>query len=328
MSTEYKQARTEFMRTQPAYRALMECSENVLSEGLRSAGIPARVDGRVKEVDSYLKKLLRSPKYLSGEQPIQDRAGVRAILPYLDDADAVDGVVRDRFHVEEYEDKVESLGADRLGYLGIHYIARPKEKWLDEEQRLQLDELKVEIQVGSMAQRAWADVSHELLYKASVDVPDTFKRMMNRLIALVELFDAEIERCRCGIRELPGFRENQILEPLDRELLKFSGLPPDRVLSQLITPPIVATYKHESPHKLFTDVIAPWIEANREHLEEVFARKRKEPEALSPLFSQPESFLILERAENDPDGLREAWPAELPQALLQEITEYWGHPVD
>jgi ppGpp synthetase/RelA/SpoT-type nucleotidyltranferase len=328
MSGDYEQARDEFMRARPAYRALTECSETLLSEDVRLAGVPARVDGRVKEVDSYLKKLLRSPQYLSGERPIQDRAGVRVILPYLDDAQTVDGVVRERFDVDDYENKLETLDADRLGYLGIHYIARPKQKWLDEEQRLQLDGLQVEIQVGSMAQRAWADVSHELLYKASIDVPDTFKRMMNRLVALVELFDAEVERCRAGIRDLPGFTENQILEPLDRELLKFTGSPPDRVLSQLITPRIVAAYGHESPLELFTDVIAPWIEANRERLQEVFARERAEPGALSPLFSQPESFLILERAENDPDGLRHAWPPELPRQPLHEMTEYWGHPVD
>ena len=327
MSGDYEQARTEFVRARPAYRALVDCTVGVLADGVRLAGVPARVDGRVKEIDSYLKKLLRSPQYLSGQRPIQDRAGVRAVLPYLDDAETVDQVVRDRFHIDDYENKLETLDADRLGYLGIHYIARPKQKWLNEQQ-LQLEGLQVEIQVGSMAQRAWADVSHELLYKASIDVPDTFKRMMNRLIALVELFDAEIERCRTGIRDLPGFTENQILEPLDREFLKFTGRPPDRVLSQLITPHLVAAYEYESPMQLFTDVIAPWIEANRQRLEEVFARERAEPGALSPLFSQPESFLILERAENDPDGLRHAWPAELPRQPLQEMTEYWGHPLD
>ncbi len=328
MSGDYEQARTEFVRARPAYSALVDCTVGVLADGVRLAGVPARVDGRVKEIDSYLKKLLRSPQYLSGQRPIQDRAGVRVILPYLDDAETVDQVVRDRFHIDDYENKLETLDADRLGYLGIHYIARPKQKWLNEEQQLQLEGLQVEIQVGSMAQRAWADVSHELLYKASIDVPDTFKRMMNRLIALVELFDAEIERCRTGIRDLPGFTENQILEPLDRELLKFTGRPPDRVLSQLITPHLVAAYGYESPMQLFTDVIAPWIEANRPRLEEVFARERAEPGALSPLFSQPESFLILERAENDPDGLRHAWPAELPRQPLHEMTEYWGHPLD
>lgn len=327
MSGDYEQARTEFVRARPAYRALVDCTVGVLADGVRLAGVPARVDGRVKEIDSYLKKLLRSPQYLSGQRPIQDRAGVRAVLPYLDDAETVDQVVRDRFHIDDYENKLETLDADRLGYLGIHYIARPKQKWLNEQQ-LQLEGLQVEIQVGSMAQRAWADVSHELLYKASIDVPDTFKRMMNRLIALVELFDAEIERCRTGIRDLPGFTENQILEPLDREFLKFTGRPPDRVLSQLITPHLVAAYEYESPMQLFTDVIAPWIEANRQRLEEVFARERAEPGALSPLFSQPESFLILKHAENDPDGLRHAWPAELPRQPLQEMTEYWGHPLD
>jgi ppGpp synthetase/RelA/SpoT-type nucleotidyltranferase len=328
MSSEYDTVRTEFLAARPRYEDLAEWTVKALDEGLRRAGIPAHVYGRAKDVDSYLKKLLRSSVYLSGERPIQDRAGVRAVLPYLDDAGTADTVIRGRFHVDEYENKLETLDADRLGYLGIHYIARPKEEWLPESQRSDLSGLQVEIQIGSMAQRAWADVSHELLYKASVDVPDTFKRMMNRLIALVELFDAEIERCRTGIRDLPGFAENQILEPLDRELLRFSGRPPDRVLSQLITPQLVAAYHRDSSEQLFTDVLAPWIESNRDRLEEIHARKREEPEALSPLFSQPESFLILERAENDPDGLRAAWPAELPRQLLVEMTEYWGSPVD
>jgi ppGpp synthetase/RelA/SpoT-type nucleotidyltranferase len=206
-ASSYEEARAAFIKERPTYKELTLRSCALLDEGLKAAGIRAEVTGRAKDVDSFVKKLLSKPEYVSGERPIQDKAGVRIPLPYFGDEPAVEAVIRERFEVDEREATIDRLGVDKLGYLAVHYILRPKVECLSEEERTLFAGLQVEVQVGSLAQRAWAEVSHELLYKPAVDPPPVYKRVINRLMALVEVFDEEVERARDAIAALPGFEE-------------------------------------------------------------------------------------------------------------------------
>ncbi len=284
------------------------------------------MDARVKDVVSFLGKVLRNPDYLSGERPVEDKAGLRIITPYFDDEPTIRRVIERHFEVLAREETVDRLGADRLGYLAVHYIARPLPAFLDDEQQTLFAGLKVEIQVGSISQRAWAEVSHDLLYKGSLELPVAYKRIVNRLIALVELFDSEVGRVRQRVAALPGFELTPLLDDLDRKLLRFSGRVPDRRLSQDLVPPLAELYS-EPPAELFGAVIEPWIEAHEEQLTELYGRYEADGD-VNPLFYQPEVFLIFERAENDPTGLLSAWPDSLPRELLVSLSELWGFPLD
>jgi ppGpp synthetase/RelA/SpoT-type nucleotidyltranferase len=322
----YQAVRDTFVSERPLYQELAEALESLLREGLRSRAVPAKLDHRAKDVDSYVKKYLRNPKYQTGERIIQDKAGVRVVIPYESDASAVESAIQAICFIDDREIKLEDLGPDRLGYLGVHYIVRMRQGQLDGSREKVLRDLQAEIQVHSMAQSAWAEVSHDLLYKAPVEVPDEHKRMINRLVALVELFDVEVARCREMIAGLPGYEQNLILDPLDRELLKFTGRAPDRGISQIITPGIMSLYGDAPAQRLFRELIKPWIETNREQLAYVFERHLDDPE-VNPLLYQPETFLIFERLDNDPEGLQRAWPPTLPRELLISLSETWGKPL-
>lgn len=326
MASHYEEIRKAYIAEQPTYRELCTVTVDILSGALREAGIRAEVTGRVKELFSFLTKTLRNPEYLSGAKSIQDKAGARVILPYFADEPVVGDILDRHFFIDEREETVERLGADKLGYLAVHYIARPKPEFLNEEQVTLFDGLQIEVQVGSMAQRAWAEVSHEQIYKPAIDVPEEYKRMINRLMALVELFDDEVGRVRARIASLPGFEVTSLLDQLDRELLRFTGQLPDRLLSQQTVPPLAATYP-EPPSSLYNDRIKPWIAANRERLAELYARYGADFTA-NPLFFQPEALLIYERAESDPTALGNAWPGSIPREPLVSLTELWGAPLD
>lgn len=325
MASRYEEVRATYIKERPTYEQLLECSAGLLRRGLREEGVRGDVSGRVKELISYLQKMLRNPKYLSGEKPIQDKAGLRVVLPYFDEEGDVRAVIERFFEVDEREETVDRLGADRLGYLAVHYIVRIREEVLEEEERTLFEGLQVEVQVGSIAQRAWAEVSHELIYKGLVEIPIAYQRTINRLVALMEVFDSEVRRAREEIAGLPGFEVVPLISALDRELLRFSGKAPDRGLSQRIVPPLAALYGEE-PGGIFDLRIGPWIEENRERLEELY--ENYEEGTVNAVFYQPEAFLIFERAENDPTGLGNAWPAEIPRELLTSLTELWGDPVE
>jgi ppGpp synthetase/RelA/SpoT-type nucleotidyltranferase len=325
VASRYEQVRADYINERPIYKQLCEKGEQLLRAGLRADGIRSEVDGRAKDLVSYLRKMLRRPDYLSGHRPIQDKAGLRVILPYFNDEPGVQKVIEKFFEVDEREETVARLGTDQLGYLAVHYIVRIRPEQLDDEETTLFDGRQAEIQVGSIAQRAWAEVSHELLYKGAVEVPVDYQRIINRLVALMEVFDSEVERAREVIATVPGFEFAPLMTALDRELLRFTSKTPDRSLSQLMVPPLGKLYGGD-PTGIFDANLAAWMQAQRPRLAELYSNYEVEMEK-HPLFSQPEAFLIFERAENDPTGLGNAWPEEIPRELLVSLTELWGDPV-
>jgi ppGpp synthetase/RelA/SpoT-type nucleotidyltranferase len=325
VASHYEQIRAGYINERPIYKQLCEKGAELLRAGLRAAGIRSEVDGRAKDLVSYLRKMLRRPEYLNGERPIQDKAGLRVVLPYFDDEREVQKVIECIFDVDDREETVVRLGADQLGYLAVHYIVRIRPEHLDEEEASLFKGRQAEIQVGSIAQRAWAEVSHELLYKGAVDIPVEYQRIINRLVALMEVFDSEVERAREAIATVPGFEFAPLISALDRELLRFTSKTPDRSLSQLMVPPLGKLYGSD-PASVFDADLAPWMQAQRPRLADLYSNYETEMEK-DPLFCQPEAFLIFERAENDPTGLKNAWPDEIPRELLVSLTELWGDPV-
>jgi ppGpp synthetase/RelA/SpoT-type nucleotidyltranferase len=326
VASAYEDVRAGFIAERPTYKQLCDRSVELLEAGLRQAGIRAEVDARVKDVASFLGKVLRNPDYLNGARPVEDKAGARIITPYFDDEAAIRAVIEKHFEVLDREETIDRLGSDRLGYLAVHYIARPRPVFLDEEEQTLFGELKIEIQVGSIAQRAWAEVSHDLLYKGSLHLPVAYKRIVNRLIALVELFDSEVGRVRGRIAALPGFEFTPLLDALDRRLLRYTGRQPDRRLSQELVPALAGLYGLP-PDRIFPERLEPWIAAHQERLTELYGRYEEDGD-FNPLFYQPEAFLIFERAESDPTGLLAAWPDSLPREPLISMTELWGSPLD
>lgn len=324
VASTYDEVRAAYIKERPIYQQLCDRGEELLRTGLREAGVRGALEGRVKELLSYLRKALRNPDYLSGKRAIQDKAGLRVVLPYFDEEGEVRAAIERFFVIDEHEETVDRLGADRLGYLAVHYIVHIREEFLDEEKRSLFDGLQIEIQVGSIAQRAWGEVSHELIYKGALEIPIAYQRIINRLVVLMEVFDSEVARAREEIAKLPGFELAPLISELDRELLRFSGTEPDRGLSQLLVPPLAELYE-EAPEALFDARIGPWIAANRERLTELYDNYEADFD-VNPLFCQPEAFLIYELADSDPTGLESAWPAQIPRELLRSLTELWGSP--
>jgi ppGpp synthetase/RelA/SpoT-type nucleotidyltranferase len=326
VASRYEEARAAYIEERPIYEKLVLKAEELLEEGLREAGVQGEVEGRAKEVMSFLRKLLRNPKYINGEKPIQDKAGVRVVVPYFHQAEEIGGVIERFSEIDSYEETIDRLGADRLGYLAIHYIVRIRPELLTEDEQILFSGRQLEIQVGSIAQRAWAEVSHDLTYKGFIDIPVAYQRILNRLVALMEVFDSEVGRAHEAIADLPEFSFVPLISELDRELLPLTRRAPDRTLSQIIVPPLAGLYG-TSPEKVFESDVKEWINSNRERLGELYERYEDDLEA-NPIFCQPEALLIFERSENDPDGLRQAWPIEIPRELMISLTELWGSPVE
>ncbi len=184
----------------PAYQAaLSELSIRIL-KCLQEAGIHPSLKSRVKTFPSWFRKriLLLQQARAAGRKtslPIHDVMALRVICPFIGDLEKVEARLGRCFRVME----VERKGADRsfreFGYESTHILVeipadiRKAAKGLD---------LSVcEIQVRTILQDAWAEVEHELVYKAEFNPFDEpMKRKLAALNANLALSDIIFQELR------------------------------------------------------------------------------------------------------------------------------------
>lgn len=316
---DYSAVADAFEAERPLLQEFVDLVVSELKGAILGAGIYAAVTGRVKEVDSFTVKALVGHRYRDPLHEIGDKAGVRVVVPYLRDVEKIEQLVRKLFVVIKKEQKLDALGYNENGYLGLHLDVR-----LHDEQTAadaKFSGLRLEIQVRTIAQGAWAEVTHDHLYKPPADLPDDLKRRIYRLVGLVELFDSEVERFLEEAQATPGFNEAFVTGPLSGVLMqRFAVMQkPDRRLCLLLSAALVPLYGEEIDQILGR--IEGWVDDHVDRLRQLFSQARV---SSSPLMSQPEIFLILERLENDRAHLVEAWPAEVPFVWLEDAASAWG----
>lgn len=183
---EYQEHLPQF---QEAEKRQMEAIRDYLSKaGIRIAGL----ESRIKTESSLTGKLiLKGSKYKSLAD-ITDILGFRVITFYPDDVDKVASVI-DRYYEVDWDNSVDKRklhDIDSFGYLSLHYVCRMPDM-----------PYRMEIQMRTLMQHAWANMYHDIGYKSGVEIPKEYIRNMNRLAGMLELVDAEFSRIRMEVTD-------------------------------------------------------------------------------------------------------------------------------
>ncbi len=152
---------------------------------------------RVKSEESFRNKVNKKNKY-KDIKDITDVCGVRVITYYSDAVDKVAKIISEQFEVDEENtiDKRKALDPDRFGYLSLHYIISLKDDRLRLPEYSIFKDFKVEVQIRSISQHAWAEIEHDLGYKTKKEIPREIRRDFSRLASLLELVDKEFIEIR------------------------------------------------------------------------------------------------------------------------------------
>lgn len=152
---------------------------------------------RVKNEDSFRNKVVKKNKY-KDITDITDVCGVRIITYYSDTVDKVAKIISEQFEIDEENtiDKRKALDPDRFGYLSLHYVISLKDNRLNLPEYSIFKDIKVEIQIRSISQHAWAEIEHDLGYKTKNEIPRDIRRDFSRLASLLELVDKEFIEIR------------------------------------------------------------------------------------------------------------------------------------
>lgn len=160
-----------------------------------------KIESRVKDSKRLDEKIQRKNSKYSELNEITDLVGVRIITFYEDEVDKIAEIIEKEF-IKDPKNSVDKrvLENDKFGYRSLHYVVSLSEerKVLTEYSRF--FDLKIEIQIRSILQHAWAEIEHDIGYKGEFEIPDEFKRNFYRVAALLETSDLEFLRIRDGLR--------------------------------------------------------------------------------------------------------------------------------
>ncbi|MCM3003665.1 GTP pyrophosphokinase [Priestia koreensis] len=174
------------------------------------------IDSRVKEEDSLTRKIDKANGKYNELGDITDISGIRIITYFSDDVDNIAKIINTEFDIDEENsvDKRTKLDADRFGYLSLHYVVELKESRLSLAEYSRYKGFKLEIQIRSILQHAWAEIEHDLGYKSKTAIPTLVRRDFSRLAGLLELADEEFLRIRKTLKDYnEDIKEDMISDP-------------------------------------------------------------------------------------------------------------------
>lgn len=205
--------------------------ERALSDQLAGAGAKVQfIAWRLKDRTSLARKLARPDKTYQSLWDVTDLLGVRIATYFEDTIEDVARLVETLFAVDlrHSTDKLRFTDSGRFGYRSLHYVCS-----LPSEQAPHPD-FRLEIQIRTALQHAWAEVEHDLGYKAQDAVPELIRRRFNRIASLLEIADQEFVSIR---RELLHYQA-----AVRAELVQGQSLPLDAVSldSLTLTPEVLA----------------------------------------------------------------------------------------
>ncbi len=178
--------------------------ESRLESVLSSLSPRPTVKGRIKDFDSYYKKYINLLKQSPGcavKPRITDIIGIRVVCPFIANLDEAQHLINTNFEVIDTEKKGSNYSYKEFGYESIHLlITIPK----DIVQRCEHSGCEVaEIQIRTILQDAWAEVEHELVYKAEFTPYDEpMKRKLAAINASLSLSDIIFQEIRTYQQQL------------------------------------------------------------------------------------------------------------------------------
>lgn len=185
-----------------ALRAALVGVRAQLERLIDSSGLKIHsVTARLKDRESLRRKLGRPDRNYDAIWDVTDLLGLRVITYFDDEVETVARLVESGLEVDftHSTDKDRRADGGSFGYRSLHYVCRaPGLGGLP-------DSLRFEVQIRTTLQHAWAEIEHDLGYKAQDAVPTAVRRRFSRVASLLEVADEEFVAIR---RELARREES------------------------------------------------------------------------------------------------------------------------
>lgn len=194
--------------------------KNLLEEIIKMKRVPYQsITSRVKGKKSFLEKC-KKDKYNDPINEIMDIIGVRIIAYTNSDVLAICKIIENEFIIDKENsiNKSDQLGDNEFGYLSMHYVVKlnKRRSTLPEYETFKC--IKVEIQVRTLLQHAWAEIEHDRNYKFGGVLPKEIKRRFFLAAGILEMVDREFQNISDDIDRYV----NSVKNKNDKDILNVS----------------------------------------------------------------------------------------------------------
>ncbi len=158
------------------------------------------VKSRIKSPDSIASKLEKKKLPVTFEammENLNDIAGVRVICPYISDIYAVREMLLKQPDLKLIVEHDYIQSPKESGYRSLHLVVETP-VYLSKT----VHNVKVEIQLRTIAMDFWASLEHELHYKNSAKIPDSVRRELFRVAETIAMTDREMEEIALELQAL------------------------------------------------------------------------------------------------------------------------------
>ena len=156
--------------------------------------IATQLESRLKSWESINEKMQRNGLNINKLTDVTDLIGLRVIMLFKRDVETAHKLFLNAFDVQNFENTADRLNESQFGYQSMHYLVKIPKAWGQIPTFEPFKDLLVEVQLRTLSQHVWAASSHKLQYKNEAAVPVPIRRSLNRLSALLETTDLELER--------------------------------------------------------------------------------------------------------------------------------------
>lgn len=175
----------------PKYELLGKFIVFILENQLQLNGIDyLSVTHRTKTKEGVYEKIIRK-SYKDPFNDLMDFSGVRVILYFESDIEKVSSIIESLFNIDTKNsiNNEQRLSSNKIGYRSIHYVCDIGDKRKDLAEYEIISNLRCEIQVRTMLQHAWAELTHDRNYKLNGKLPLEIERKINLYSGMLEIAD-------------------------------------------------------------------------------------------------------------------------------------------
>lgn len=212
----------QYLEQEASYEFAARAYASLLERSLTAAGVEGFSITARHKVPLELFKKQRIKHYQDPWIDCPDLVGARVIVADRTRMSEVQAILENASEVGVFEVEDQAAEADpaTISYRGLHLHARSAD--IVNANGIAI---RCEVQVRTIAQHAWAETQHRLVYKKPIEVPRDIARLFNRLLVLIELFDLELEKGVVAMQDLESYKALELSRHLETILSAYTHIP-------------------------------------------------------------------------------------------------------
>lgn len=226
------------------YKKLAEYCYELCQRQMDENGIRSVVSSRVKPIKSLRNKAIQRNKVVGFRtkedihNDIRDKVGIRVALYFPHDIEEVEKIIYSLFEIVDPPARFanSSLKYDQrfAGYRAYHYKVKLKNNSSFKDE-IYGDEV-IEIQVASMLMHSWAEVEHDLAYKAPKGgISELEYALLAQLNGLMHTGEAILEQLKIAMEKRIADNERKFLNHYELAAFIYTNVS-DKIKENINTP--------------------------------------------------------------------------------------------